>query len=48
MAVVSIVIAAGIFSGIMSGTEMIDEMAKTMVMIIPDALGPYLAIIVAF
>ncbi len=48
LAVVSIVIAAGIFSGIMSGTEMIDAMAKTMVMIIPDALGPYLAIIVAF
>lgn len=48
LAVVSIVIAAGIFTGIMSGTEMIDAMAKTLVAIIPDALGPYLAVIVAF
>lgn len=48
LAVVSIVIAAGIFTGIMSGTEMIDAMANTLVSIIPDALGPYLAVIVAF
>ncbi|MEH6940841.1 CitMHS family transporter [Bacillus sp. JJ722] len=48
LAVVSIVIAAGIFSGIMSGTEMVDAMAQTLVTIIPPALGPYLAIIVAF
>lgn len=47
LAVVSIVIAAGIFSGIMSGTEMIDAMANTLVAIIPDALGPYLTVIVA-
>lgn len=48
LAVVSIVIAAGIFSGIMSGTGMIDAMAQSLVAIIPPALGPYLAIIVAF
>ena len=48
LAVVSIVIAAGIFSGIMSGTEMIDAMAQTLVAVIPPALGPYLAIIVSF
>ncbi|MGM9919894.1 MAG: CitMHS family transporter [Bhargavaea sp.] len=48
LAVVSIVIAAGIFSGIMSGTEMIDAMAQTLVVIIPDAMGPYLAVLVAF
>lgn len=48
LAVVSIVIAAGIFSGIMAGTEMIDAMAQTLVIIIPDALGPYLAVLVAF
>ncbi|MFE0504933.1 CitMHS family transporter [Peribacillus butanolivorans] len=48
VAVVSIVIAAGIFTGIMSGTEMIDAMANTLVSLIPDALGPYLPVIVAF
>lgn len=48
LAVVSIVIAAGIFSGIMTGTEMIDAMAQTLVFIIPDALGPYLTVLVAF
>ena len=48
LAVVSIVIAAGIFTGIMSGTEMIDAMANTLVAIIPEMFGPYLAVIVAF
>ncbi|MCT9853344.1 citrate:proton symporter [Priestia megaterium] len=48
VAVVSIVIAAGIFTGIMSGTEMIDAMANTLVSLIPDALGPYLPVIVGF
>ncbi|MBA9042347.1 CitMHS family citrate-Mg2+:H+ or citrate-Ca2+:H+ symporter [Bacillus aryabhattai] len=48
VAVVSIVIAAGIFTGIMSGTEMIDAMANTLVSLIPHALGPYLPVIVGF
>ncbi|RAS86611.1 citrate transporter [Priestia endophytica] len=47
VAVVSIIIAAGIFIGIMSGTHMIDAMANTLVAIIPDVLGPYLPVIVA-
>lgn len=47
VAVVSIVIAAGIFTGIMSGTQMIDAMANTLVALIPNALGPYLPVIVA-
>ncbi|MFS0671053.1 citrate:proton symporter [Peribacillus frigoritolerans] len=47
VAVVSIIIAAGIFIGIMSGTQMIDAMANTLVAIIPDVLGPYLPVIVA-
>ncbi|MHC5531921.1 CitMHS family transporter [Priestia megaterium] len=47
VAVVSIIIAAGIFIGIMSGTHMIDAMARTLVAIIPDVLGPYLPVIVA-
>jgi citrate-Mg2+:H+ or citrate-Ca2+:H+ symporter, CitMHS family len=48
VAVVSIVIAAGIFTGIMSGTKMIDAMANTLVGIIPDAMGPFLPVVVAF
>ncbi|MCI2255354.1 citrate:proton symporter [Domibacillus sp. PGB-M46] len=48
LAVVSIVIAAGIFTGIMSGTKMIDAMAITLVSIIPDSFGPFLPVIVAF
>lgn len=47
VAVVSIVIAAGIFTGIMSGTQMIDAMATTLVSLIPEALGQYLPVIVA-
>jgi citrate-Mg2+:H+ or citrate-Ca2+:H+ symporter, CitMHS family len=48
VAVVSIVIAAGIFTGIMSGTKMIDAMANTLVLMIPEPLGPFLPVIVAF
>ncbi|AWD67176.1 MULTISPECIES: CitMHS family transporter [Priestia] len=48
VAVVSIVIAAGIFTGIMSGTKMIDAMANALVGIIPDAMGPFLPVVVAF
>lgn len=48
VAVVSIVIAAGIFTGIMSGTKMIDAMALTLVALIPEALAQYLPVIVAF
>lgn len=48
LAVVSIVIAAGIFTGIMSGTKMIDAMAISLVSIIPDSMGPLLPVIVAF
>ncbi|MGK7377274.1 CitMHS family transporter [Planococcus sp. 1R117A] len=48
LAVVSIVIAAGIFTGIMSGTKMIDAMAISLVSIIPESMGPLLPVIVAF
>lgn len=48
VAVVSIVIAAGIFTGIMSGTKMIDAMANTLVALIPEAMGQFLPVIVAF
>ncbi|MDQ0246033.1 CitMHS family citrate-Mg2+:H+ or citrate-Ca2+:H+ symporter [Bacillus fengqiuensis] len=47
LAVVSLVFAAGIFTGILSGTKMVDAMANSLVSLIPDALGPHLPIITA-
>jgi CitMHS family citrate-Mg2+:H+ or citrate-Ca2+:H+ symporter len=47
LAVASVVFAAGIFNGILSGTKMIDAMAQSLITIIPEALGPHLAIITA-
>jgi CitMHS family citrate-Mg2+:H+ or citrate-Ca2+:H+ symporter len=43
LAVVSLVFAAGIFTGILSGTKMVDAMAHSVIAVIPDAMGPYLA-----
>ncbi len=45
MAVASLIFAAGIFTGILSGTKMVDAMADSVVHLIPSALGPYLAIV---
>ncbi|WP_129777830.1 CitMHS family transporter [Peristeroidobacter soli] len=47
LAVAGLVFAAGIFTGILSGTEMIDAMADTIIACIPPALGPYMAPITA-
>jgi citrate-Mg2+:H+ or citrate-Ca2+:H+ symporter, CitMHS family len=47
IAVVSLIFAAGIFTGILSGTGMLDAMAKSMLGLIPPALGPYLAPVTA-
>lgn len=47
LAVVSLVIAAGIFTGILSGTKMVDEMATTLVSLIPESLGSHMPVIVA-
>jgi CitMHS family citrate-Mg2+:H+ or citrate-Ca2+:H+ symporter len=45
--VVSIIFAAGIFTGILSGTGMITEMANALVSFIPDGTGGMMGIIVA-
>ena len=45
MAVASLIFAAGIFTGILSGTKMVDAMAESVVRAVPDALGPYLTIV---
>lgn len=43
----SIFLAAGIFAGILSGTGMVTAMSGTLLDILPDRLGPYLAPITA-
>jgi CitMHS family citrate-Mg2+:H+ or citrate-Ca2+:H+ symporter len=45
LSVVSVILAAGILTGILSGTKMVDAMANSVVAMVPDALGPYLAVI---
>ena len=47
MPVVAVIFAAGVFTGILSGTGMVDAMSASFLGIIPDAWGPYLATITA-
>lgn len=47
LSVISLVFASGIFTGVMDGTKMVDEMANTLVHIIPGAMGSHFAIITA-
>nr|WP_199805119.1 CitMHS family transporter [Fictibacillus sp. FJAT-27399] len=47
LSVVTMVFAAGIFTGILSGTKMVDAMANTMITHVPDALGSHFALITA-
>ena len=45
LAVVGLIFAAGIFTGILSGTKMVDAMAESVIGLVPPVLGPYLAIV---
>ena len=45
LAVVGLIFAAGVFTGILSGTKMVDAMADSVVRLVPTALGPYLAVV---
>ena len=45
LSVVSVILAAGILTGILSGTKMVDAMANSVVAMVPDAMGPYMAVI---
>lgn len=45
--VVLLIFAAGAFTGIMSGTGMIDAMARALLTLVPPALGPAAAVLVA-
>ena len=47
LAVVGLIFAAGVFTGILSGTQMVDAMANSVVGAVPTALGPYLALVTA-
>jgi CitMHS family citrate-Mg2+:H+ or citrate-Ca2+:H+ symporter len=47
LSVATMVIAAGAFTGVLSGTEMVDAMAGSIVELLPPALGPYLGGITA-
>lgn len=47
LAVVGLIFAAGIFTGILSGTGMVEAMSKSLLAVIPEALGPYLAVVTA-
>ena len=47
LAVAGVVFAAGIFTGILSGTKMIDAMAESVVHLVPAALGPFMAPVTA-
>ncbi|MDU4094410.1 MAG: CitMHS family transporter [Pantoea sp.] len=47
LAVTALIFAAGIFTGILSGTGMVDAMAKSLLAVIPHSFGPYLAVFTA-
>lgn len=45
ISVVAMIMAAAVLTGIMDGTGMVDAMAKWLVDIIPESMGPFLAVI---
>lgn len=45
LAVVGLIFAAGVFTGILTGTKMVDAIANSVVQLVPPALGPYLAVV---
>ncbi|MDQ0935823.1 Mg2+/citrate symporter [Streptomyces turgidiscabies] len=45
--VTTMIFAAGVLTGILSGTRMIDEMAEALVSVVPDSFGPHLPVAVA-
>ncbi|WDV56517.1 citrate:proton symporter [Streptomyces coeruleorubidus] len=45
--VTTMIFAAGVFTGVLTGTGMIDDMAGALVSVIPDSLGGHLPVLVA-
>lgn len=48
LSVISLIFAAGAFTGILTGTGMVDAMSAKFIAVIPDSAGPYMATITAF
>lgn len=46
--VATLIFAAGVFTGILTGSGMVEAMSKSFVSIIPDAAGSHMALITAF
>lgn len=46
--VLALIFAAGAFTGILSGTDMVDAMSSQFIGVLPESAGPHLAIITAF
>ena len=47
LAVSSLIFAAGVFTGVLNGAGMANAVASGLVQVIPDSLGPYMALITA-
>ncbi|WP_086558729.1 CitMHS family transporter [Streptomyces africanus] len=45
--VTTMIFAAGVFTGVLTGSGMIDDMAEALVSVIPDSLGGHLPVLVA-
>lgn len=45
--VISMIFAAGIMMGIMSGTKMVDQMAQSLISLIPESMGAHMAMLTA-
>jgi len=48
LSVLALIFAAGAFTGILTGTGMVDAMSSQFIAVLPDNAGPHLAIITAF
>ena len=45
LSVVGLIFAAGVFTGIRSGTNMVDAIAERMIQLVPASLGAYLCVV---
>lgn len=45
LAVAGLIFAAGIFTGILTGTRMVDAIAESVIRLVPASFGPYLAVV---
>lgn len=47
LAVCSLIFAAGVFTGLLTGTGMVDAVGSALLQVIPDSLGPFMAPVTA-